>query len=109
MADLPLIANHPIDRRLTKSTIPAEVRSLHGFADASELAYGVAIYLRTVHRDTTVSTTLLYAKARVAPLSTTSIPRLELVAAHLLSKLLPHVADLLGLDTRRRTPGQTLQ
>jgi len=97
-SELSHLANHPITRRLVKEDNPVEFRSLHGFSDASQQANGAAIYLRTIYKDTTASISFIFSKARVAPLSSTSIPRLELVAAHLLSKLLPYVAKLLNID-----------
>ena len=55
-------------------------RQLHHFADASEVAYSVASYLRIVDAAGHVSTTLVMAKSRLAPLKRMTIPRLELQA-----------------------------
>ena len=51
---------------------------MHIFCDASELAYGVAIYLRVQSHSTQCS--LVMAKSRVAPIKKQSIVRLELTA-----------------------------
>ncbi|XP_024872298.1 uncharacterized protein LOC112454901, partial [Temnothorax curvispinosus] len=67
---------------------------LHGFCDASELGYGAVIYLRIVTRDGVV-VRLLCAKFKVAPLRPLTIPRLELCAALLLSKLIAYVRRIL--------------
>ncbi|XP_044741128.1 uncharacterized protein LOC123302317 [Chrysoperla carnea] len=57
-----------------------------GFADASKLGYASTIYLRLTKSDNSVSINLLMSKTRLAPISTISIPRLELCAALLLVK-----------------------
>ena len=49
--------------------------TVHMFADASEKAHGCAIYLVTKG-----DTFLIYAKAKVAPLKSESLARLELQA-----------------------------
>lgn len=60
---------------------------IHGFADASERAYGSCIYMRSINAENQVLTRLIAAKSRVAPLKKTTIPRLELCAALLLARL----------------------
>lgn len=69
---------------------------IHGFCDASEKAYGVAIYVRIENNDNQVKCSLLSAKSRVAPLKNVSnltIPRLELLAALMLAEQLQVVVD----------------
>lgn len=61
---------------------------IHGFTDASEAAYGVCIYIRSMDFTGKVMTRLLCSKSRVAPLKVISLPRLELCGALLLSRLL---------------------
>jgi hypothetical protein len=64
--------------------------TLHGFGDASKKAYSAVIYF--VYRtDVGVYVRLLTSKARVAPLKTTSIPRLELMSARLLAQVMNSV------------------
>ncbi|CAC5424074.1 unnamed protein product [Mytilus coruscus] len=55
--------------------------SLHRFSDASQEAYGSVIYARHEYKSGTISTRLIAAKSRVAPLTSVSITRLELMAA----------------------------
>ncbi|GFV88962.1 integrase catalytic domain-containing protein [Trichonephila clavipes] len=50
---------------------------LHGFADASSLAYAAAIYCRQKHNGK-IKVQLLVSKTKVAPVKEVSIPRLEL-------------------------------
>ncbi len=77
-----------IPRALTSRLDSPFERSLQVFCDASELAYGVVIYLRNVYSDGTVEVRFVAAKTRVAPQRPTlTIPRLELNAAVLAARL----------------------
>ncbi|GFW94081.1 integrase catalytic domain-containing protein [Trichonephila clavipes] len=71
---------------------------LHGFADASSLAYAAAIYCRQKHNGK-IKVQLLVSKTKVAPVKQVSIPRLELCGAHLLSKLFKSVLRTLEYYT----------
>ena len=70
---------------------------LHGFGDASPVAYGACVYLKTQAKDGTWSASLVLAKARVAPLKTQTLPRLELLGALLCSRLVVLVKKALKL------------
>ena len=68
--------------------------SLHGFGDASYKAYAAVIYL---HITTTNGRYLKFvaSKSRVAPVKHESIPRLEVLAALVLARLITHVGEAL--------------
>ena len=70
---------------------------LHIFSDASEAGYGAVGYTRVTDSTGTVRTSLLMSKARVAPLKTSSIPRLELAAAALAVQLSTQILTELDL------------
>ncbi len=73
-------------------TEPQEEAVLHVFADASSLAYAAAAYVKV--KDTV---RLVQAKAHVAPRKLQSIPRMELLAAVLATKLAKKTAQHLKL------------
>ncbi|KAL0859420.1 hypothetical protein ABMA27_010599 [Loxostege sticticalis] len=68
-------------------------RELHIFVDASEAAYAAVIYWRLTNPDGEVSLSFVLGKARVAPLKITSIPRLELQAAVMGSRMAAAVME----------------
>jgi hypothetical protein len=71
---------------------------LHGFCDASEMAYGACVYIRTIDVDGIIQTILLTARSKVAPLKTLTIPRLELCGTLFLTSLISVVKN--SLTTR---------
>lgn len=73
---------------------------LHGFADASALAYAAVVYARVVNERGEVEVSLLSAKTKVSPIKLVSLPRLELCAARLLSKHLKQIAKTLNVHAR---------
>ena len=64
--------------RCLQLTSHVETVTLHTFTDASRDAYAAVTYVRYQYKGGAVSTSLVASKTRVAPLSATSIPRLEL-------------------------------
>ena len=72
------------DLRIKRHIVTCERDILYGFCDASTKAYGAVLYN---HCPAAKVTRLMISKSKVAPLKTQSIPRLELCAAHLLSRL----------------------
>jgi len=68
-----------------------------GFCDASTRAYAAVIYL-VIDSDINTEVKFLVSKTRVAPLRTQTIPRLELLSAFLLSKLVTSVMEALSLN-----------
>ena len=85
---------------LTSVQIPRQVVvpgyervELHCFADASEVAYAACCYIKTV-RGSDVRVNLAFAKNRIAPLATHTLPRLELLGAGLLARI---AAKVLGV------------
>lgn len=84
--------NFKINRHIFSSYIPKEIQ-VHTFVDASEKAYGAAVYIRFVLTSGEILVRLLCAKSRVAPIKKTTIPRLELCAAVLGAQLTSRVKE----------------
>ena len=82
-----------IKRQYVQSGYTSENKSLVVFCDASEKAYGAAVYLKSSQ-----GFSLIIAKAKVAPIKRVSLPRLELIACVMGSQLLKKVKTALGLD-----------
>ncbi|GFX42108.1 integrase catalytic domain-containing protein [Trichonephila clavipes] len=82
--------------------LPATIRiEIHGFSDASERAYAAVVYIKCFNEAGQSQTRLLCNKSRVAPLKTLTIPRLELSAALLLSRLVKKVVPILQLSIHK--------
>ncbi|XP_055633609.1 uncharacterized protein LOC129773957 [Toxorhynchites rutilus septentrionalis] len=88
-----------------KITIPRQVTyngaidfELHGFADASNLAYGACVYVRSLFPDGSAKCRLVSSKSKVAPLHELTIPRKELCAALLLTRLAKKIIDAVEMN-----------
>ena len=96
------ILHHAILNRcyfLNEISDPVDTTSLHGFSDASELAYGAYIYIKSIQRSGNVSVNLVTSKSRVTPIKKRySIPRLELLGTFILSKLMVTVLNSLTVE-----------
>ncbi|XP_017470374.1 PREDICTED: uncharacterized protein LOC108362054 [Rhagoletis zephyria] len=93
-SELSKLSSLKLNRWLGTSTVSDS--EFHVFTDASEVAYAAALYCRTQVPDGKVKVILVAAKTKVAPLKTTSLPRLELCAAHLGAKLVRQVQSSLN-------------
>ncbi|XP_071651745.1 uncharacterized protein [Temnothorax longispinosus] len=69
----------------------------HGFFYTSQLAMAAVVFI-TVHGSNGATISLVCSKTKVAPLKRLTIPRLELTAAQLLSRLMPYVQATLKLN-----------
>ncbi|MGL4326324.1 MAG: hypothetical protein ACRCS7_02470, partial [Tannerellaceae bacterium] len=86
-----LISSIEIKRCLVPDVSPEDSYELHTFADASESGYSAVSYLRYKARDGKIYCRYLMGKARVAPLKFITIPRMELTAALIATKLSVHI------------------
>jgi len=105
--DLPNLTRIRIPRWTgqSKESLSLEV---HGYADASSRAYAAIVYLRVIYSISNSQFSLICAKTKVAPevsakvVKAISIPRLELNAVVLLSRLLSwtrYALSLLNVST----------
>ena len=72
--------------------------SIDSYLDASEVAYGTAVYLAVQYQNGDASSKLVVAQTKVAPLETVSIPRLELIAAALNLQLANTLVEVYKID-----------
>lgn len=71
---------------------------LHGFSDASQKAYGTCYYLRSTDKNGNIQCNLVCSKSRVAPVSTLTLPRLELCGGTTMVKLGEKLKTALGIE-----------
>ena len=95
--ELRLLVSKTIPRCYFPKSVQVTSFQLHGFCDASELAYAGVVYLRMVDSEENVHIALVTSKTKVAPIKRLTIPRLELCGAQLLAQLLFHVREALHI------------
>ena len=88
LEELPRLEQFSIDRCF-KSPNFGDIIScqLHHFSDASQVAYGAVSYLRLVNARHEVHCSFVMGKFRLSPLKPVTIPRMELSAAVLSTRL----------------------
>lgn len=95
---LPLLENIHEPRCYHPKTFgPIKRTEIHAFADASKDAIGTATYLRQINIKGQVSITFLFGRAKVAPIQSASIPRLELCGAVLATQAVQTLCEELDL------------
>ena len=77
--------------------------SLHNFSDASDYGYGQASYLRQVSEEGGICVSLVMGKSRVVPSKPTTVPRMELVAALVSSKVAAMLQEELDIGNLSRS------
>ncbi|KXJ79503.1 hypothetical protein RP20_CCG000608 [Aedes albopictus] len=88
-------------RTTTSSSVESNELQLHVFVDASENGYAAVVYFRFAERGT-VECAFVTAKTRVAPLKYVSIPRLELQAAVIGTRLAKDVGETHRIPINKR-------
>ena len=74
-----------------EDSMPMSIQ-LNGFSDASSYAYAAAVYMR-IEQENSIRLALVASKTKVVPLGGQTKPRLELLGAIILARLVKHVAD----------------
>ncbi|XP_062700521.1 uncharacterized protein LOC134284941 isoform X2 [Aedes albopictus] len=100
---LPRVADIKIPRcyRTVTSAEEGTIVQMHTFVDASENGFAAVVYLR-FQEGNTVECALAGAKTRVAPLKFLSIPRSELQAAVIGTRLADSIQESLSIKVQRR-------
>ena len=82
---------------------PSTHIQLHAFCDASMVAYGTVVFVRSEYAHDPPTCRLVMAKSKVAPLVTRTLPQLELCAAVLLTTVVATVRKALSIPLKRVT------
>ena len=86
--DLSKLGEYTIDRCIKPKAFGDVVTTeLHHFSDASLIGYGAVSYLTIVNQREEIHCCLIMAKSRLAPIKPVTIPRMELSAAVLATRL----------------------
>jgi len=96
-SELHLLSDVHVPRWIGAQTHQLQDCEVHVFGDASERAYGAVIYLRSIV-DNAVTVRLICSKARLAPINRITLPRLELLAALVATRLLRYLCQATDCD-----------
>ena len=82
LSELPLLEQFKVNRCVKPAEFGTVVsQQIHLFSDASSVGYGSVAYLRLRDNSNRIYCSFLMGKARLAPIKSVTIPRLELTAA----------------------------
>ena len=97
ICDLRSVRTIEIKCHVFKNICNSEIQSLelHVFSDGSSVTFAAAVYLRTELKSDETDTNLMASKARLAPLKGETVPRLELMSALILSRLIITLSNAL--------------
>lgn len=88
LADLEKLSSFSVERCIKpKDFGELSFAQIHHFSDASKDGFGVASYIRIKNDQNRIHVSFLLGKARVTPLKSITIPRLELTAAVLATRV----------------------
>ena len=90
-SDLHLLQSKNIPRCYFDKKSEITSIELHGFSDASELAYAAVLYLIMTDSTGNIQVMLVTSKTKVAPIKQLVIPHSELCGSNILAQLLHHV------------------
>ncbi len=103
LKDLTHIANFSIPRCLSWSEEEETKVQVHIFSDASNVAYASVAYLRVREKNQPTKVSLMICKTRLAPLKTTTIPRMELMGAVISARLGAMISKQMDISPERIT------
>ena len=89
--------------RCLRNPEPVKSKSIVTFLDASQQAYDAAVYIRCKYHNGAVTSRLIAAKSKVAPLTPMTVPRLELMGAILGLRLTQSLLTVLELPIQSVT------
>ena len=76
---------------------------LHGFSDASQQAFAAVVYMRSTYEDGCIAVNFVASKTKVTPTKKQSIPRLELLGALILARLIATIKESLSFPPDSET------
>ena len=92
IAQLSSLQSVRISRCLFNRTLDIDYVQIHALSDASEKAYASVVYLHIVYVSDEIDSQFLASKAKFSSLKKQGIPRLELLGACLMSKLVDSIS-----------------
>ena len=99
--ELKLLSTKCIPRFYFPKESKVHTLELHGFSDASEMAYAAVAYFHAITIDSDKYVSLITSKTKVAPIKRMSIPRLELCGALVLARLLNHLRRIVDIPLEK--------